>query len=316
MIIDVHSHAWEYPRHFGPDFRDQATTAWGRHDLDLTVRFENYARHSSEEVKTIVFGGKAKLSGLWVEDDYVADYVARHRDNLIGFLSIDPTQEGWRDDLERGHRNLKLRGIKLLSMYAGFRPCDPELDDLWSYATRYGLPVLLHTGTTFVAQAPLKCTLPRHLDDVAIRYPDVELRHQYVDSCALLVATNPKQFDVLLSGNLFGDIISDEAGAVAGSLGLLPSASLGDRGGLYEPVHGSAPTIAGQDIANPIGAIASGAMLLRHSLGLAAEADAIDRAIGDTLVAGHRTADLVVDEAQTQIGGAAMAQQVLDRLES
>jgi len=152
--------------------------------------------------------------------------------------------------------------------------------------------------------------------EVAIRYPDVELRHQYVDSCALLVATNPKQFDVLLSGNLFGDIISDEAGAVAGSLGLLPSASLGDRGGLYEPVHGSAPTIAGQDIANPIGAIASGAMLLRHSLGLAAEADAIDRAIGDTLAAGHRTADLVVDEAQTQIGGAAMAQQVLDRLES
>ena len=152
--------------------------------------------------------------------------------------------------------------------------------------------------------------------EVAIRYPDVELRHQYVDSCALLVATNPKQFDVLLSGNLFGDIISDEAGAVAGSLGLLPSASLGDRGGLYEPVHGSAPTIAGQDIANPIGAIASGAMLLRHSLGLAAEADAIDRAIGDTLVAGHRTADLVIEEAQTQIGGAAMAQQVLDRLEA
>ena len=150
--------------------------------------------------------------------------------------------------------------------------------------------------------------------DVAARYPDVELRHQYVDSCALLVATAPKQFDVLLAGNLFGDIISDEAGAVVGSLGLLPSASLGERGGLFEPVHGSAPTIAGQDIANPIGAIASAAMLLRHALDAAGEADAVEQAVGATLAAGHRTADLAPDGGAAVLGGAAMTQQIVDRL--
>ena len=140
MIIDIHSHTWQYPDHFGDDFRDQAARAWGGHDVDLTLRHEDYARQSSEEVKTVVFGGKAKLSGMWVDDTYVADYVAQHPDNLIGFLSVDPTQPGWRDELEHGHQDLKLRGIKLLSMYAGFKPCDPELDDLWSYASRHGLP--------------------------------------------------------------------------------------------------------------------------------------------------------------------------------
>ena len=199
MIIDVHSHTWQYPEHFGDDFREQAIRAWRGHDLDLTVRFEDYARQSAEEVKTIVFGGKAKLSGVWVDDTYVADYVAQHRGELIGFLSVDPTQDGWREELEHGHRDLKLRGIKLLPMYAGFRPCDPQLDDLWSYATRHQLPVLLHTGTTFVAQAPLECTLPRHVDDVAIRYPDVKivmahLSHPYGGECAVTIRKHPNVY--------------------------------------------------------------------------------------------------------------------------
>ena len=150
--------------------------------------------------------------------------------------------------------------------------------------------------------------------DVGARYPDVQLKHQYVDSCALLLATSPLDFDVVLSGNLFGDILSDEAGAVVGSLGLLPSASIGGSAGLFEPVHGSAPTIAGQDIANPIGAIASVAMLLRHSLGAGAEADAVEQAIGSTLAAGHRTADLVPPGSTASIGGARMAQEILGRV--
>ena len=150
--------------------------------------------------------------------------------------------------------------------------------------------------------------------EVGARYPSVTLEHQYVDSCALLLAASPKQFDVVLAGNLFGDILSDEAGAVVGSLGLLPSASLGGGGGLFEPVHGSAPTIAGRDIANPIGAIASAAMLLRHALGAEAEADAVEHAIGDTLAAGHRTADLVADGGGTPVSGSAMTQAILDRL--
>ena len=121
--------------------------------------------------------------------------------------------------------------------------------------------------------------------DVAAGYPDVTLEHQLVDSCALLLVTHPQKFDVLLAGNLFGDILSDEAGAVVGSLGLLPSASVGGKGGLFEPVHGSAPDIAGQNRANPVATIASAAMLLRHALGLNDEADAIETAISQTLAA-------------------------------
>ncbi len=150
--------------------------------------------------------------------------------------------------------------------------------------------------------------------EVGARHPGVTLEHQYVDSCSLLIATNPTQFDVVLSGNLFGDILSDEAGAVVGSLGLLPSASLGGRGGLFEPVHGSAPTIAGRDVANPIGAIASSAMLLRHALGAGPEADAVEQAIGGALGAGLRTADLASGSGLASLSGSAMAQQILDRV--
>ena len=128
--------------------------------------------------------------------------------------------------------------------------------------------------------------------DLSRDYPDVALDHMYVDSCAMKLALAPSAFDVILTENLFGDILSDEAGAIVGSLGLLPSASLGDGPGLFEPVHGSAPDIAGKDIANPIGAIASAAMLLRYALGLEQEARAIEQAIEQVLRGGARTADL------------------------
>ncbi len=142
--------------------------------------------------------------------------------------------------------------------------------------------------------------------DVASAYPDVSLDHMLVDSCAMRIALAPASFDVIVTENMFGDILSDEAGAVVGSLGLLPSASLGDGTGLFEPVHGSAPDIAGRDIANPIGAIGSAAMLLRHALGLEQEAVAVEAAIGRALDAGHRTADLAVGN-ERPIGTWAMA---------
>lgn len=132
--------------------------------------------------------------------------------------------------------------------------------------------------------------------EVAAGYPDVALEHIYVDACAMKLALSPASFDVLLTENLFGDILSDEAGAIVGSLGLLPSASLGDGPGLFEPVHGSAPDIAGRGIANPIGAIASAAMLLELGLGLTDEARAVTSAVEASLQSGIRSADLAGGE--------------------
>jgi 3-isopropylmalate dehydrogenase len=127
---------------------------------------------------------------------------------------------------------------------------------------------------------------------IAAEYPDVKLNHQYVDSAAMLLVLRPTDFDVILTENMFGDILSDEAGGIVGALGLLASASIGGPVGLYEPVHGSAPDIAGKGIANPLGAILSVAMLLRHSFHLEREAACIESAVQSALAAGHRTADL------------------------
>ena len=123
-------------------------------------------------------------------------------------------------------------------------------------------------------------------------YPEVKVGHQYVDSAAMLLVQRPKEFDVVLTENMFGDILSDQAGGVVGSLGLLASASIGGKVGLYEPVHGSAPDIAGKGIANPLGAILSAAMLLRHSFDLEREATAVEQGVSTVLNAGGRTADL------------------------
>ncbi|MDR2801184.1 MAG: 3-isopropylmalate dehydrogenase [Desulfovibrio sp.] len=141
-------------------------------------------------------------------------------------------------------------------------------------------------------------------------YPDVALSHMYVDNCAMQLVLNPSQFDVILTGNLFGDILSDEAAAIAGSLGMLPSASLSgaaeDGGiGLFEPVHGSAPDIAGQDKANPIAAILSLSMMLRMSFGLAKAATAVENAVRAVLRAGVRTADIIGPDWKGEVTGCA-----------
>ncbi len=123
-------------------------------------------------------------------------------------------------------------------------------------------------------------------------YPEITLNHLYVDNCAMQLVQNPKQFDVILTNNIFGDILSDEASTIAGSIGLLPSASLGDGTGMYEPIHGSAPDIAGLGIANPLGTILSAAMLLRYSLKEEAAACAIEKAVDRVMSEGYRTPDL------------------------
>ena len=128
--------------------------------------------------------------------------------------------------------------------------------------------------------------------DVHRQYPDVELSHMYVDNCAMQLIRNPKQFDVLVTTNMFGDILSDEAAMLTGSIGMLPSASVGAKSGMYEPIHGSAPDIAGKNIANPIATIASAAMMLSYSFNLDKEAAAIERAIVRVLEGGYRTKDI------------------------
>ncbi len=142
----------------------------------------------------------------------------------------------------------------------------------------------------------------RVVTEVHAAYPDVELAHQYVDSAAMDLVRQPSRFDVVLTENLFGDILTDEAAVLAGSIGLLASASLGDGPGLYEPIHGSAPDIAGRGVANPIGAIASVAMMLRSSLGLPEQAARLERAIEAVLEAGDRTKDLGGNATTQQIG--------------
>jgi len=129
--------------------------------------------------------------------------------------------------------------------------------------------------------------------DTGKDYPGVELSHMYVDNCAMQLVRNPKQFDVIVTGNMFGDILSDEASMLTGSIGMLPSASLDARGkGLYEPIHGSAPDIAGKGIANPLATILSAAMMMRYSLGNVEAAGRIERAVEQALQAGYRTADI------------------------
>lgn len=151
---------------------------------------------------------------------------------------------------------------------------------------------------------------------MAADYPTVELSHMYVDNAAMQLVRNPRQFDVLLTSNLFGDILSDEAAMLSGSIGMLPSASLGSSGpGLFEPIHGSAPDIARQDKANPMAMVLSAAMMLRVGLQQEAAATALETAVDRVLAAGYRTGDLM-SEGCTQLGCQAMGEQLLAALEA
>jgi uncharacterized protein len=199
MIIDVHSHAWNFPADFSADFIHQAGRARPGHVVDMSATYDAYRATAPEDTRTLVFGGKAKLSGLWVNDQTVADYVAGDPARLIGFLSVDPTQANWQHEMQTGHETLGLRGIKLLPMYAGFSPDDPTLEPLWQYAEKHGLPVLLHMGTTFIAQAPLAFTLPRLIEPVALKHPGLKiilahLGHPYEGECLVTIRKHDNVF--------------------------------------------------------------------------------------------------------------------------
>lgn len=152
------------------------------------------------------------------------------------------------------------------------------------------------------------------MHELAEEYPDVELSDMLVDNCAMQIVKNPAQFDVVVTENMFGDILSDEASMITGSIGMIPSSSLGATScGLYEPIHGSAPDIAGMDIANPIGTILSAAMMLRYSFDMADEADAIENAVSVLLDNGYRTAD-IMSEGMTKIGCAECGKLIVENI--
>ncbi len=145
-------------------------------------------------------------------------------------------------------------------------------------------------------------------------FPDVELEHLYVDNCAMQIVRRPSTFDVIVTGNIFGDILSDEAGVVVGSLGMLPSASVGEKYALYEPVHGSAPDIAGKGIANPIATILSASMMLKYSFSMDDAADLLERAVEEVLRKGYRTPD-IYSEGCKKVGTREMTDKIIETLE-
>lgn len=153
------------------------------------------------------------------------------------------------------------------------------------------------------------------MHELSAEYPEVEYSDMFVDNGAMQLVRNPQQFDVIVTSNMFGDILSDEASQITGSIGMLASASLGDgTRGMYEPIHGSAPDIAGQNKANPIATILSGAMMLRYSFGLAEEADCIEKAVDKVLADGFRTADIVGNSGAEAIGCIEMTEKILERI--
>ncbi len=151
------------------------------------------------------------------------------------------------------------------------------------------------------------------VEEESKNFPEVELEHLYVDNCAMQMVRRPSTFDVIVTGNIFGDILSDEAGVVVGSLGMLPSASVGDRYALYEPVHGSAPDIAGKGVANPIATILSAAMMLRYSFGMDEASDLVERAVEETLRQGYRTPD-IYSEGCKKVGTLEMTERIIENL--
>ncbi len=152
------------------------------------------------------------------------------------------------------------------------------------------------------------------VEEVSKDFPDIELEHLYVDNCAMQIVRRPNTFDVVVTGNIFGDILSDEAGVVVGSLGMLPSASVGEKYALYEPVHGSAPDIAGKGVANPIATVLSLAMMLKYSFGMDEAAELVEEAIDKTLAQGYRTPD-IYSEGTKKVGTSEITDKIIENME-
>ena len=175
MIIDVHTHAWDVSAHVDQCFLDELQAARPGVKIDINVEFDDYLRAMEPCDRAICFGLRGRLTGLHVPNEYSAAFVARAPQKLIGFMSLDPAEPAWMDDFERSRCDLKLKGVKLGPMYAGFDPRDSKLDDLYAACVKHNLPVLYHVGTSFVRFGPLEFSRPILIDAVARRFPDLKI---------------------------------------------------------------------------------------------------------------------------------------------
>ena len=195
---NVHTHAWDAALHFQPETIRESDISRG-YPLDLTTRLEPFLEDNSAFEKVIVFGLKARRTGYWVPDDYVAEFVSRAPEKLIGFACCDPTQPEHFDELTYAITRLKLRGVKMGPIYAGFDPRDPLCDPVYRYCQANGLPILFHTGTTFNHNAPLNFGRPWLFDEVAIRFPDLRLvlahvGHPFSEECLVTIRKHPHAY--------------------------------------------------------------------------------------------------------------------------
>ena len=192
---NVHTHAWDQNLHMQPQTVREADLSRG-YPLDLTVRFDAFLQDMQPFERVAVFGLKARRTGYWVPDEYVAQFVGRAAEKLVGFASCDPTQPSHMDELRHAIEDLNLKGLKLGPIYAGFDPRDAICEPIYRYCQDRGLPILFHTGTTFNRDAPLGMSRPWLLDEVAIRFPELRivmahLGHPFFEECLVVIRKHP-----------------------------------------------------------------------------------------------------------------------------
>lgn len=192
---NIHTHTWDQDLHFQAQTIRETDLSRG-YRLDLTVRFEAFMADMAPFDRVAVFGLKARRTGYWVPDEYVAEFVARAPDKLVGFAACDPTQPGYMSELVYAIITLKLRGLKMGPIYAGFDPRDERCKPVYAYCQAHGLPILFHTGTTFNRDAPLGFSRPWLFDEIAIRYPELRmvlahLGHPFYDECLAVIRKHP-----------------------------------------------------------------------------------------------------------------------------
>lgn len=194
-MINIHAHTWDTSLHFQPETIREADLSRG-YPLDLTVQLEPFLEDMAPFEKVVVFGLKARRTGYWVPDDYVARFVANAPQKLIGFAACDPTQPEHFDELKYAIEHLRLRGVKMGPIYAGFDPRDTLCDPVYSYCQGDGLPIVFHSGTTYNRHAPLGYSRPWLFDEVAMRYPELHMvlahvGHPFSEECLVVIRKHP-----------------------------------------------------------------------------------------------------------------------------